>query len=258
MATQPSTAPTGFTVETSDGLDMVSGLWASGNFHALLGALWIPRGHQRSSQQGVRILVEMIERDEARGIFERASGFALRQACHRRLVEDGLRRRCQAGSFAEEPQVEAGCGFVVQALEQDSAQARHAHRLRPRSAEDDARVERCARRQFEPDRIAFKRGLRPDQTPKFRNVPSQCAQRVISLGKEYLGQPMARRRTPREHKVGEQSPDFVATRRYIGRIGPAHGRASQQKDRKARSGLAHRRWALALGRAIMGRVRRSG
>ncbi len=195
-----------------------------------LGAVDVAGRGERADEDRLRVLVERVDRDEARGVVGGGVGRGGGEARARGLGEHGLGGGLQVAALVRQPHVERRARREVHALEEVAPEARRAGGVGPVAGEDGVDVDVRARRQGERDRRPAQRTRQPEQAAQLAEVPAQGAERVVCVGEQQRGEALARHRPALRQQMGEERPGLAPPRRRRVLAVAGDGRRAEQMD----------------------------
>ncbi len=166
----------------------------------------------RVDEQRVGLLVELVERDELRRELDRLLAGAHGEPRGRRLPQHGSGQAGDVAALGEQPRIERGPGLDVDPLQQLPPETGDHDGLDPGRRPECQDVDEGVGRHLEDDRVAGERDARSHRAPQLGEVPAQGAERVVGVGEQQAGEPLARRRRPAEDEVREERPGLRAAR----------------------------------------------
>ena len=195
-----------------------------------LGAVDVAGRGERADEDRLRVLVERVDRDEARGVVCGGVGRGGGEARARGLGEHGLGGGLQVAALVRQPHVERRARREVHALEEVAPEARRAGGVGPVAGEDGVDVDERAGRKRKRDRRSAEHARQPEQAAQFAEVPAQRAERVVGVGEQERGEALAGHRPALREQMGEERPGLAPPWRRRIRAIAGDGRRAEQMD----------------------------
>jgi hypothetical protein len=112
----------------------------------------------------------------------------------RRFPEHALGRSGKASTGCQQPRIEAGAGREGLTLQKVVTKAGDADRLHPGACGQGVDVHECAGWQSEDDGFARNARFLAEKFAELGEVPAQGVERIIRVGEQQFGEPLAARR----------------------------------------------------------------
>ena len=110
------------------------------------------------------------------------------------------------------------------------SEARNVERLKPRAGRERLDVDVRAGRQPQLDLVAPDVRVRSEQPPQLAEIPTQSVQRILGVGKQQFGQPLAAWGRLGCEEVGQERPCLAPARWRLSDVLSCHGRRAQKVD----------------------------
>jgi len=182
---------------TTDGVTGLDAELAAEESHARVALAFRGRpvaGHGvGADEELLRLLVERVHGDDAGGELHRLPRVPGGELGQGSLVQHVLRRRGEPPTFREQPHLERWAGRKRYSFEKFPSQARYVQRLNPRPRGQCVDVDECARREPQSDGLAADRATGADEPAELSEIPAQRVERILRVGEEEVGEPLAAR-----------------------------------------------------------------
>jgi hypothetical protein len=145
-------------------------------------------------QELLGVLVEPVRGDEPARQLRRPGTVTCGELRPRRFPEHALGRSGEASTGCQQPRIEAGAGREGLTRQEVLTKARDADRLHPGACCQGVDVHECAGWQSKDDGFARNARFLAEKFVELGQVPAQGVERIIRLGEQQFGEPLAARR----------------------------------------------------------------